>query len=297
MIQPDTPDFEQPSFTPEALVPDMIVNSETGITESNWKVNTAKVAGGVAVAAAAVSYGFDLSWLNEAWRVDAGVRELMHGGSATDVGILITKMTVAVEAISSTLVAAGLNVKSGSVDRFRNWLRTKKDEMFEGKEEELPKSNSTMGSLATDAGLALSVGAGMVVAKRHLANENSTVLNDAATIAAGTATIAAVSGTIGYLLAGGLNNTEGTVLETPANWLVDYGLDTRAILTFMGVVYAVKYRKQLPTVLRYAGRQVKEGGQAVRTKAHESRQTVGYKVRRQGQATEILNDSNLTLVF
>lgn len=261
------PSLDREVFTPEIVefTPDMVQS------EGGWKEKTIKVAGGVVVVAALGTYGFELSWLNETWRVDEGTKEIMLGGSAVDVAIVVTKITTVVEVVSGSLIALGLNMKNDTTRKLKERFQTKKDELLEGvSEDELPKEKTRLGALATDAGLALGAGAGIVVGKDHFSRENPSLIADMGSMAKGAAVVIPVSGLTGYLVGGGINHTEDTPLEKPAEWFVDYALDTRFMFAALTLGYAYKYRRQLPAILEHAGQQISAPFKAIAKKFRKS---------------------------
>lgn len=251
-LPPSMPPLTLPVIDTGA-VPEVINEFDPDVVheDGSWKEKTIKVAGGVVVSAAAVTYAFELSWLNEVWRVNAGTTELIQGGSAADVGLVVTKITAGIEVASGSLIALGLNMKSDTVDKLKGWLKARRDEALEDSEEELPKDKSRLGSLATDAALALGAGAGIVVVKDHYMRDEPSLTKDMGSMAKGAAVVVPVSGLTGYLVGGGLNSTEGTALEKPAELFVDYALDSRFMFLALTAGYAFKYRKQIPAASKY----------------------------------------------
>lgn len=190
---------------------------------------------------AGLSYLFSQSPLNETIRVHEGFKMLMHTGNPVAVGAVVAGITVAIEAIPSIFVALSLNKDEGRTGRFNRAVRGR----YELKEEEakvrrVERQGSPFGRMINQAAsasepiinsmTALGVGASVVTARKHVRDEGTpSLLKDLKNSAKSTALIASVAGATGYLVTGGINNVQDTVLEKPAELFVDYMGDNKFI--------------------------------------------------------------------
>lgn len=203
---------------------------------------------GVVVAAAGGSLVFEQSPANEALRVNAGLDVLQSTGSAPAVGLTIFGITAAIEGISSGLISAGLHAEGGAVQRLKARLQKSDAESDKSSQEKDSKKKTTiLGRIANtgaDVGIALGLGAGLVTVKRHVADPNPTLSKDLKNSAKATGIVSTVSGTIGYLAGGGIANAEKVGLETPAQYVIDYGTDTRFWMGALAIGYGGYFAKK-----------------------------------------------------
>lgn len=199
------------------------------------------------VTAAGGSLVFEQSPANEAIRVNAGLDVLQNTGSAPMVGLTIFGITAAIEGISSGLITAGLHTEGGLVQKMKDKMQ--KNNNPEHIEPELQKigGRSYLGKLANagaNVGIALGLGAGLVTVKEHVADPAPTIKKDAITSAKATGVVSTVSGGIGYLAAGGISNAEKVGLETPAQYIIDYGTDTKFWMGALAIGYGGYFAKK-----------------------------------------------------
>lgn len=191
---------------------------------------------------------FEQSPANETIRIDAGLDVLKSTGSAIDVGLTIFAITALIEGVSSVPIIAGLHSEGGGVQKLKAKMQKREGEGGETSVEVVAESKpSALGKVAssgTDVGIALGLGAGLVAVKRHVADPNPTLAKDIKNSAKATGVVSAVSGSIGYLASGGIANLEKVGLETPGQYIIDYGTDTKfwmgALLIGYGGYYAKK---------------------------------------------------------
>lgn len=179
-------------------------------------------------AAALGSLAIQQSPANEAIRAVVGLWVLDRTSSPVAVGLSVAATTAAIDGLTSILIALGLHTETGAVRRIMNWARRRWSEHAR------PRATRA-GSLALDAVLSLGVGAGLVVARRHLRDDEPAVGRDLATAGIATAFVAILAGFIGYLAGGGLEYADRIGLGTPARWIVDYGSDLRLWVLVMAV--------------------------------------------------------------
>lgn len=100
-------------------------------------------------------------------------------------------------------------------------------------------------STITDAGIALGVGAGLVVVRRRLQVGRRSLGADLVTAAKATLVVAVVSGFIGVLASGGVEHAAAVGLETPARWFVDFATDWRFWFVLLGVIEGVSWIRRV----------------------------------------------------
>lgn len=210
------------------------------------------------VALAGVSLVFEQTPLNEALRTNIALDVLANTQSPTAVGLTVAAVTAGIEGVSSGLITAGLNMESSAIERFKQKIRSKNKTAVEADDtnhEETDKSRKSLFARVVnqgaDAGIALGLGAGLVTIKKHMVDPEPTLGKDIAASAKATAIVSGFSGTVGYLAAGGISQTEGTFLETPAEYFIDYATDTRFWIGVLALGYGIKYaRKGIKTIGR-----------------------------------------------
>lgn len=209
------------------------------------------------VALAGVSLVFEQTPLNEALRTNIALDVLASTQSPTAVGLTVAAVTAGIEGVSSGLITAGLNMESSAIERFKQKIRSKNKNAVESNDSEHEEVDENRKSLfarvadqGADAGIALGIGAGLVTIKKHMVDPEPTLGKDIAASAKATAIVSGVSGTIGYLAAGGISQTEGTILETPAEYFIDYATDTRFWIGALAVGYGIAYARKGIKALR-----------------------------------------------
>ena len=193
-----------------------------------------RVVGTAVVVAAAGSLVFEQSPANEMVRTNAALEVLESTGSAWRVGLTVAAITVVIEMISGALIAVGLHLEGGPVQRLKR--RMVRDHEGDG-DAPSPSGGRRAAGVGTDVAVALGLGAGLVTMRRHVADPAPTLRKDLKNTAVATAVVAGVSGLIGYLAGGGLANADRVGLGTPARYVVDYGTDTRFWVTLLVVGY------------------------------------------------------------
>lgn len=225
-----------------------IVNQVESVEKrSEKRVNALRrVYNATVVTAAGGSLVFEQSPANEAIRINAGLDVLQSTGSAPMVGLTIFGITAAIEGVSSGLITAGLHTEGGLVQKMKEKMQ-RKDVADSEEFDVADKKRATLGKVANagaNVGIALGLGAGLVTVKEHVADPSPSVKKDIVTSAKATGIVSTVSGGIGYLAAGGIANAEKIGLETPAQYVVDYGTDTRFWMTVLAVGYGGYFAKR-----------------------------------------------------
>lgn len=195
-----------------------------GSAERRWLSRTVVV---LSIAALA----FEQSPANEAVRANLAFRALDHTGNAVVVGAVVFAITLVIEGVPGGLIAAGLHLNPGLLRRLMRRDRHGDDATPE------PARRGGIGSTLTDVGIALGVGAGLVVVRRRWATPTRTLRDDLRTGAWACMVVAVVSGIIGFLVAGGIRYADDVGLGRPAELVVDYATDWRFWLV---VVVAVQ---------------------------------------------------------
>lgn len=177
-------------------------------------------------AAALGSLAIQQSPANEAIRAAVGLWVLDRTSNPLAVGSAVMLTTAAIDGLTSVLIALGLHARTGTVRRIMAWARSR----WGAKSTQRP---TRIGELSTDAVLALGIGAGLVVARRHLRDARPTLSKDLAAAFLATLFVAVVAGGLGALAGGGLEHAERIGLGAPARLIVEYGSDLRLWILVM----------------------------------------------------------------
>lgn len=180
---------------------------------------------------------FEQSPANEALRTALGLEVLARTQSEWLVGAAILGLTFLIEGVSSLLIIGGLHLPSELVAKFT-------DRFGRGGSDSVVPRRSLVGAV-TDAGLALAVGAGIVVMRHHLLDRDRPVRDDLRVALTATTVVATVSGAIGVLAAGGIRHAGKVGLETPARWFVDYATDWRFWLVVFVIIQVLSQVRRL----------------------------------------------------
>lgn len=185
----------------------------------------------VVLAVAAIA--FEQSPANEAIRANVAFRVLDRTGDSLTVGMVVAAVTLLIEGVPALLIALGLHLDPGLLHRLMRRLGVDVDAVAES---DAPRR--TVGSALTDAGVALGIGAGLVIVRRRWRTPFRTLAEDLRTGAWACVLVAAVSGLIGYLLAGGIRYAADVGLERPAQLVIDYAADWRFWLVVVVIIQA-----------------------------------------------------------
>ena len=177
---------------------------------------------------AGVALIFEQSPANEELRTKIGLDVLESTSSALAVGAIIFAVTFVIEIVSTLLIAVGLAYNPS----LRHWIRRRFPSNASG-----PSGQHQTRLSVADVGVSLGMGAGLVVAMRHVADPDRRVRADLVLGIAASSAVALVSAIIGWLAAGGIQHADAVGLGTPARWFVDWATDWR----FWGVVVTVYY--------------------------------------------------------
>lgn len=190
----------------------------------------AKIASGLLIGATFGALAFEQSPGNESVRATAALEVLENTSDPLAAGGMVAGLTVVIEGVTGTLIAAGLNREKNFIgpklERFKDKLvdDPEKASLLDG-DEQKKKSNGIAGSLA-DTGITCTLGPGMVVARRHIQGPTErSFKKDIKSLTGYTAVGAGVSGVIGYLATGGVKHADKVGLGVPAEYFVDYATD------------------------------------------------------------------------
>ncbi len=187
---------------------------------------------------ALLALAFEQSPANEALRTAVGLSILDWTSSALAVGLVVLAITFVIELVSSVLIVAGLRGEFGSFSRLVDRARAKATEDPE-------RSSSRIGGIVTDVGIALGVGAGLVVVRHHLRTREPELRNDLVVAVKASIVVAVVSGLIGLLAAGGIEHADAVGLGRPAELFVQYAIDWRfwfgVLLLVQGVPFVRRH--------------------------------------------------------
>jgi len=196
--------------------------SESIATPRNDTVPFGRGAGFVLAVFAVASVVFEQSPANEALRANIAFRALDYTGDAVLVGLVVFALTIVIEGVPAGLIIAGMRANPAAMEKLSGRIATK------GSPEESDGHRRRSFSV-TDAGVALGIGAAIVVLKRALSGRQDP--NDWQSLgragASATLVVAVVSGLIGYIVAGGVETAARYGLETPAEYVVRYGANWR----------------------------------------------------------------------
>jgi len=205
---------------------------------SRWR----GIVGALVVVLAAASLVFEQSPANEVLRTNAALRVIEDGGGPVSVGLVVAVITVGIELGSAVLITLGLHAEEGYVQRFKRTLVGRGRKVGStGARRGRHRRTRALSRLAGDVAIALGLGAGLVTVRHHVLDAHPTIRRDLIVSVRATAIVAVVSGLIGYLAAGGISNAEKVGLGTPAQWVIDYGTDTRFWVTVLVVGYGAAF--------------------------------------------------------
>lgn len=156
---------------------------------------------------------FEQSPANEAVRAFAGFKVLEATGSAVLVALAVGLITFVVEMSSSALIALGLH----SSNRFKRF-----SQRFVKHESKDTGKNS-----ASDYLLALGIGAGTLVIKKHLKNKKQTLSADLRSAFKASLAITLFSAFVGFLAGGGVIVAQQIGLGTLAQQFLNIVTDWR----------------------------------------------------------------------
>lgn len=217
------------------------ISNETDESQQAKQSKVMRTLGAITVVSALASLGFEQSPANEALRTAVGANVLEDTGSALAVGGVVGGVTMGIEGGSSALIALGLHQEKDAVRRLVN--RFKKEADDDPIDVDKPKGPGKVADKVTDTGIALGIGAGLVVTKRHLQEAEPTLKKDLVTALGASAVVATVSGAIGYLAGGGINHAETVGLEEQAEFFIDYATDWKFWMGVVGVIQAGSWIK------------------------------------------------------
>jgi hypothetical protein len=207
-----------------------------------WRSRGRAALGAIVVVLAAASLVFEQSPANEVLRTNAALRVLEDGGGAVAVGLVVGAITVVIELGSAVLITLGLHAEEGYVQRVKRRLLDRGREDGGGRHADAPRRRTrALTRVVTDVAIALGLGAGLVTVRHHVLDARPSMRRDLAVSVRATAIVAVVSGLIGYLAAGGITNAEKVGLGTPAQWVIDYGTDTRFWVSLLVVGYGIAF--------------------------------------------------------
>lgn len=233
----DTSLYEEPRWSNE---------DELSLTQAN--TFRQRIANTSIVAAAGVSLFIEQSPINEALRTNIALDTLEQTQSALAVGAAVAGATAVIEMVPSTFISLGLHREGGAVQKLKEKL-SKKEAKLESESQDVQVINDKshlqkIADTGANVGIALGLGAGLVTVKKHIQDPEPTLAKDMRNSVNATGIVAGVSGTIGYLVGGGIQNAEKIGLETPAEYVVDYGTDTRFWMGALAVGYGAYFAKK-----------------------------------------------------
>lgn len=200
-----------------------------------WKV-------GAVVGAALVALAFQQSPGNEAVRTATALNVLEMTENEVAVAGAVGGLTMAIEGSTSLLIALGLHQKKSAVKRVMQRFKRKSAPNVE-EFEESEEHERSFATKSADMALALSIGPGIAMTKRHLQEKQPTLKKDIRRGLGYSAVGSVVSGGVGYLVAGGIQQAEKIGLEKPAEYIVTYGTDWKFWASAIVGGYGAKWTK------------------------------------------------------
>jgi len=227
--QQELPGHNMPIETTEVAEEAPLIDTEALNTGRMSRSAKAKLASGLLIGATFGALAFEQSPGNESVRATAALEVLENTSDPLAAGGMVAGLTVVIEGVTGTLIAAGLNREKNFIgpklERFKDKLVDDPEKDNESGYDKKKKSGGIAGSLA-DTGITCTLGPGMVVARRHIQEPSErTFKKDIKSLSGYTAVGAGVSGAIGYLATGGVKHADKVGLGTPAEYFVDYATD------------------------------------------------------------------------
>jgi|AntRauTorckE6833_2_1112554.scaffolds.fasta_scaffold00630_16 hypothetical protein len=167
------------------------------------------------------SFAVQQSPANEAVRAWAALNVYAETGSPILAGATVGAITLAVEGTTGMAIANSLRSEDGALQKIRDRMGAK------------GISRNRHGNRASDITLALGIGSGAIVAKRHLGEKNRTLRNDLSTTARASTVIAGFSAGVASLATGGVEYAERFGFEQTAEVSVAVLSDWR---TYVGAI-------------------------------------------------------------
>lgn len=225
------------SYLPPVTAEDLPYHEE----KTRWR---GRIFGGALLAATGAALLFEQSPGNESVRATAAFNVLEDTEDEFVAGaVTVAGITMAIEGVTSTLIAAGLNRHSETFDRRLGRFRKKLEGVDDPENPDETKKEGLAERL-TDTGITCTIGPGMVVFRRHFQEQDRTFMKDMKTAIGYCAVGSVVSGGIGYLVVGGVENADKVGLGTPAEYFVDYATDWKFWTALLAGGYGIKYAKQ-----------------------------------------------------
>lgn len=169
------------------------------------------------------SLAFQQSPGNEAVRAWAGLNIYASTGSPLLAGATVGAVTLAVEGLTGASIAATINSEKEITEKIKN--KFSKNNQSE--------QDANHGSKASDVALALGVGSGAVVAKRHFTDSRRSLKQDMSTNIKTSSLIAGFSAGVATLATGGIDYVQRIGLERTADVAVVVLSDWR---TYVGAI-------------------------------------------------------------
>jgi hypothetical protein len=189
------------------------------------------------VGAAALAFAFQQSPANEMTRIWVGTNVLHTTGSPVLTGVGVGLATFAIEGVSASSIGSALRSYPEKMDKIKVRLTG-------GSNSERSEADPEKRSLATDTALALGVGSGALVVKRHFEEQDRTATQDTKTIAKSAAGISIFSAGIATLASGGIEKLDrvGVPAET-TQFLLERATDWKTYAAALAIVESFRYMK------------------------------------------------------
>lgn len=235
---------------------------ELELSENAQKASKIKRLGGFAFGSAVVggslvALGVELTPFNESVRIPPGIEIYRESGDEVKASAVVAALTLAIEAPASAMFSYGIHRNRDrakkAISKIDEWLRflDRKDntvvdaeigrtpEAISSEIEEAP-ARKTMRENVSDAGLAMSAGSLLVVAKKHYQDPERSLQDNLKTSAKGSAVLAAFSGGVAYATCWLIENGQKLgFFKEPAEKFVDYAAQWEFWAVVVGVVNGI----------------------------------------------------------
>jgi hypothetical protein len=204
--------------------------------------------GWTATGLAAGTLLFEQSPGNEAVRADAAFSVLSHTDSWLLAGGAVAAITFGVEMGCSILTATGMHFNAGGLDRalnsrFVNKIIPKKQLENDPDKPLSQSAKASIGERATDATIALGIGAAIVILRKQRQNSNRNFGQNMETGFEASLAVALFSGAVGALATGGAAALDKIGLQKPAEIFVDVASNWKTYAIGLGALWGGTYIK------------------------------------------------------
>lgn len=204
-----------------------------------------KTASSLLLVGGLAAFGFQQSPANEAVRTAITLDVFERADNKVSAAMASGAATMVIEGGTSTLMALSLTREASAANKFIDRYKKKKSvkqatSELDGTEARALSSSKRIARGAGNTALALMIGPGVLVVKKHITGENSTTRQAMRTGLGYSALGAAVSaGVFGYGVTTGSEGVKGFASGTPFESVAQYATDAKTWVTGLGVASVV----------------------------------------------------------